>query len=86
MLVCVHSLIYDGRRINSFQGMFICQLVVGVIVATCSHDWDKHAVAGWVAVVFVWLCKFKIHIEFLIYVLKADLQQILPTSPTELGL
>ena len=39
--------------------MFICQLVVGVIVATCSHDWDKHAVAGWVAVVFVWLCKFE---------------------------
>jgi hypothetical protein len=37
--------------------MFICQLVVGIIVATCSHDWDKHAIAGWVAVVFVWLCK-----------------------------
>jgi hypothetical protein len=37
--------------------MFICQLVVGIIVATCSHDWDKHAVAGWVAVVFVWLCE-----------------------------
>jgi len=50
--------------------MFICQLVVGVIVATCSHDWDKHAVAGWVAVVFVWLCKFKSCIEHLIHVAK----------------
>lgn len=47
-----------GRKplaLASNAGMFICQLVVGVIVATCSHDWEKHAVAGWVAVVFVWL-------------------------------
>jgi uncharacterized MAPEG superfamily protein len=35
--------------------MFICQVVVGVIVLTCSHDWQAHAAAGWVAVVFVWL-------------------------------
>jgi hypothetical protein len=53
---------------NVVQGMFICQLVVGIIVATCSHDWDKHAVAGWVAVVFVWLCKFQSHAECLIHV------------------
>lgn len=49
-----------GRKplaLASNAGMFICQLVVGIIVAVCSHDWDKHAVAGWVAVVFVWLCK-----------------------------
>ena len=43
--------------------MFICQLVVGVIVATCSHDWDKHAVAGWVAVVFVWRCKLELRAD-----------------------
>lgn len=35
--------------------MCICQIVVGVIVATCSGDWKAHAAAGWVAVVFVWL-------------------------------
>lgn len=54
--------------------MFICQLVVGIIVATCSHDWAKHVVPGWVAVVFVWLCKFEHHKGYLVYVLKADLQ------------
>lgn len=72
MLVRAHRSpdINDGRRTNSIQGMFICQLVVGVIVATCSHDWDKHAVAGWVAVVFVWLCKSKSCIEHLIHVAK----------------
>lgn len=47
-----------GRRplaLASSAGMCICQVVVGVIVAKCSHDWETHAVAGWVAVVFVWL-------------------------------
>lgn len=47
-----------GRRplaLASSTGMCICQVVVGVIVATCAQDWEKHAVAGWVAVVFVWL-------------------------------
>jgi hypothetical protein len=35
--------------------MFICQTIIGVIVLTCSHDWEAHAAAGWAAVVFVWL-------------------------------
>ena len=72
MLVCAHRSpdTNEGRRTNPIQGMFICQLVVGVIVATCSHDWDKHAVAGWVAVVFVWLCKFESCIGHLIHVTK----------------
>ena len=60
MLVCAHNYPYsDAMTVsNPIQGMFLGQLVVGIIVATCSHDWDKHAVAGWVAVVFVWLCEF----------------------------
>ena len=66
--------------------MFICQLVVGIIVATCSHDWEKHAVAGWVAVVFVWLCKFELHMDGLIHAFGADLQQISPTLLTVLAL
>lgn len=36
-------------------GMAICQLVIGVIVATCAHDWSQYVAAGWTAVVFVWL-------------------------------
>ncbi|PQE22199.1 Quinate permease protein [Rutstroemia sp. NJR-2017a WRK4] len=36
-------------------GMAICELIIGIIVAKCSHDWTQNAVAGWVAVVFVWL-------------------------------
>ncbi|KAF8850764.1 general substrate transporter [Acephala macrosclerotiorum] len=36
-------------------GMEICELVIGVIVATCGHDWAAHSAAGWAAVVFVWL-------------------------------
>ncbi|OCL05260.1 quinate permease [Glonium stellatum] len=36
-------------------GMCICQVVVGVIVATCSSNWSAHAAAGWAAVVFVWI-------------------------------
>ncbi|KAK5122853.1 hypothetical protein LTR85_003768 [Meristemomyces frigidus] len=47
-----------GRRplaLASSTGMCICQIVVGIIVATCSHDWKANAAAGWVAVVFVWL-------------------------------
>lgn len=31
-------------------GMACCHLVVGIIVATCSHDWKAHVAAGWVAV------------------------------------
>lgn len=65
--------------------MFVCQLVVGVIVATCSHDWDKHAVAGWVAVVFVWLCKFEVtYVQTVSTVLSsADFLQTSPTLRTE---
>ncbi|KAI5357700.1 Putative major facilitator, sugar transporter, major facilitator superfamily [Septoria linicola] len=47
-----------GRKtlgISSSIGMFFCQLSVGIIVATCGHDWPGHVAAGWVAVVFVWL-------------------------------
>jgi MFS family permease len=31
-------------------GMCICEIVIGVIVATCGHDWTTHAAAGWAAV------------------------------------
>lgn len=47
-----------GRKplgIASSIGMCICQLIVGIMVAKYSGDWEAHAVAGWVAVVFVWL-------------------------------
>lgn len=46
-----------GRRpllIAGSVGMFIAQLIVGVIVATCSHDWAQHSAAGWAAVVMIW--------------------------------
>ncbi|KAK5677780.1 hypothetical protein LTS10_009663 [Elasticomyces elasticus] len=47
-----------GRKtlgISSSIGMFFCQMSVGIIVATCGHNWPNHVAAGWVAVVFVWL-------------------------------
>jgi hypothetical protein len=31
-------------------GMATCELIIGVIVATCGHDWLKHVAAGWAAV------------------------------------
>jgi hypothetical protein len=31
-------------------GMCICEVIIGVIVATCGHDWSAHAAAGWAAV------------------------------------
>jgi MFS family permease len=31
-------------------GMFLCQLIVGIIVAKCQHDWTAHRAAGWAAV------------------------------------
>lgn len=87
MLVCVHHHTYtdNDRRTKSVQGMFICQLVVGVIVATCSHDWEKHAVAGWVAVVFVWLCKLDSYLIILLLLLMTGLKQTLPTLRTALA-
>ena len=42
-----------GRKplmIAGSTGMALCHIVVGVIVATCSHDWKAHVAAGWVAV------------------------------------
>jgi hypothetical protein len=36
--------------IARLTGMALSHLVIGIIVATCSHNWDKHVVAGWVAV------------------------------------
>lgn len=35
--------------------MFISMVIAGVIVAKFSYDWAAHAVAGWVAVVFIWI-------------------------------
>jgi len=42
-----------GRRpllLSGSAGMGICQLIIGVIVATCGHDWAAHSAAGWAAV------------------------------------
>ncbi|CZR67016.1 related to quinate transport protein [Phialocephala subalpina] len=47
-----------GRKplmMTGSAGMAICELIIGVIVATCGHDWASHSAAGWAAVVFVWL-------------------------------
>ncbi|KAI5244708.1 general substrate transporter [Aureobasidium subglaciale] len=47
-----------GRRPLALIGsvhMFVCQIIIGVIVATCQDNWKEHAAAGWVAVVMVWL-------------------------------
>lgn len=35
--------------------MFCCQVIVGVIVATCASNWTEHKAAGWAAVVMIWL-------------------------------
>jgi MFS family permease len=52
-----------GRKpllICGSAGMFLCQLVTGIIVAKCSSDWQAHTAAGWAAVVMIWLyiCNF----------------------------
>jgi MFS family permease len=42
-----------GRKplmMTGSAGMAICETIIGVIVATCGHDWAKHAAAGWAAV------------------------------------
>lgn len=47
-----------GRKplaLASSIGMFVCQVSIGIIVATCASAWKEHAVAGWIAVVMVWL-------------------------------
>ncbi|KAK7522307.1 quinate permease [Phyllosticta citriasiana] len=47
-----------GRKpmmISGSVGMCICQVIVGVIIATCGQDWLAHKAAGWAAVVFVWI-------------------------------
>lgn len=47
-----------GRKpmmITGSIGMTICQVIVGVIIATCGQDWLTHKAAGWAAVVFVWI-------------------------------
>jgi hypothetical protein len=31
-------------------GMCICEIIIGVIVATCANDWTAHSAAGWTAV------------------------------------
>lgn len=31
-------------------GMFFCQLIIGIIVAKCQHDWNAHKASGWAAV------------------------------------
>jgi sugar porter (SP) family MFS transporter len=35
--------------------MLISMIIAGVIVAKFRHDWVDHAVAGWVAVAFIWV-------------------------------
>ncbi|KAE9365135.1 general substrate transporter [Stipitochalara longipes BDJ] len=35
--------------------MWASMVIVGIIVAKFRHDWPHHAVAGWVAVSFIWL-------------------------------
>ncbi|KAJ4175320.1 hypothetical protein NW754_002322 [Fusarium falciforme] len=47
-----------GRKpllICGSAGMFLCQLIIEIIVAKCSHDWESYRAAGWGAVVMVWL-------------------------------
>lgn len=47
-----------GRKpllIAGSTGMFLCQLIIGIIVAKCQGDWQSHKAAGWGAVVMVWL-------------------------------
>ncbi|KAK8255562.1 quinate permease [Phyllosticta capitalensis] len=47
-----------GRKpmmITGSIGMTVCQVIVGVIIATCGQDWLAHKAAGWAAVVFVWI-------------------------------
>ena len=47
-----------GRKpllISGSIGMFLCQLITGVIAAKCQGDWEAHRAAGWAAVVMVWL-------------------------------
>jgi sugar porter (SP) family MFS transporter len=42
-----------GRRpllMTGAAGMCVCEIIIGVIVATCGHDWKAHSVAGWTAV------------------------------------
>lgn len=39
-------------------GMFLCQLITGIIVAKCQSDWQGHAAAGWGAVAMIWLYIF----------------------------
>jgi len=42
-----------GRKplmMTGSAGMCICEMVIGIIVATCGSDWTKHVAAGWVAV------------------------------------
>ncbi len=42
-----------GRKplmITGSVGMCICELIIGILVATCGHDWTAHAAAGWAAV------------------------------------
>lgn len=42
-----------GRKplmMTGSAGMCICELIIGVIVATCGHDWKEHSAAGWAAV------------------------------------
>ncbi len=35
--------------------MLVSMVIAGVVVAKFRHDWVDHAVAGWVAVAFIWI-------------------------------
>ena len=50
-----------GRKpllIAGSVGMFISQLVTGIIVAKCQDDWKAHVAAGWAAVAMIWFYIF----------------------------
>ncbi|KAG6828083.1 hypothetical protein H0H92_009311 [Tricholoma furcatifolium] len=61
VLASILSLVFIdklGRKplwIASCTGMGVSMLIVGIITAKFSSDWQAHAAGGWAAVVFVWI-------------------------------
>lgn len=39
-------------------GMFLAQLITGIIVAKCQSDWPAHVADGWAAVAMIWFYIF----------------------------
>jgi MFS family permease len=58
-----------GRKPTLIIGaicMGICHFIVGAIIATSEDNWEAHKVAGWVAVVFIWIfaiCQYPIFLD-----------------------